>query len=152
MWSPQLRAEIHCKADVDVALLLPAQGAELLFIMTTRCFYPLQGSLIPNLLGLLLVVENLPSKTQSKRKKRAKYTRTMFYLSFIKNTLNNHQCPSAQLCLSVQFLKPDSLCREDLLRICQILLAFTIKREFLSFGPTRSSRSIHFGGSDSFGN
>lgn len=28
VWSSQLRTEIHCKADVDVALLLPVQGAE----------------------------------------------------------------------------------------------------------------------------
>lgn len=138
MWSSQLRAEIHCKADVDAASLLPAQ----LFIRTTRCFYPLQGSPIPNLLGLILVVENLSSKTQSKREKGAKYTRAMFYLPFIENNLNYHQCPSAQLCLSVQFLKPDSLCREDLLGFCHILFAFTLMRVFLSFGPTRSSRSL----------
>lgn len=106
VWSSQLRAEIHCNADVDVALLLPARGTALLFIRTTRCFYPLQGSPIPNLLGWVLVVENLSSKTQSKR--GTKYTRAMFYLFHWKNNLNYHQCPSAQLCLSVQFLKPDS--------------------------------------------
>lgn len=99
VWSSELRAQIHCRADVDVALLLPTQGAELLFIRTTRCFYPLQGSPIPNLLGLEFVVDNLSSKTLRKRKKDTKYTRPMFYLSFLENNLNYHQCPSAQLCL-----------------------------------------------------
>lgn len=51
------------------------------------------GSPIPNLLGLVLEVDNLSFKTQSKRKKGTKYTRAMFYLSFTENNLNYHQRP-----------------------------------------------------------